>query len=141
MCLLVLQADPIKQKWEGRGSKIEKPGVEFIGTAEAWEKLWTRHSGEKQAPKVDFSTHAVVAIFPEFRCHTIQSSAAADDKQITITIVLGMKKSPDYVLHHSILVLPRTKLPIVVKVRPYTCTGYDESHDKIYKLEPTADRR
>ncbi len=44
-------------------SQIEEPRQDVVLSADVWETLWRRHSGTTPAPKVDFSTRSVIAIF------------------------------------------------------------------------------
>ncbi len=138
LILAMLQDYPIEKKWEGRGSKIEMSGARLICGSAAWKSFWARHAGEgSEVPPVDFTTHAVLAVFPEGRFHSILSSASSDGKRVTVTTVVGMKEATEYVPHHSILVIPRTPLPLRVVVRQNTCIGIDESRDRSYVV-PTS---
>lgn len=53
---------------EGGYSGVAHPEQRVIRDPAEWERLWSRHAGEKAAPEVDFEREMVVAAFAgEFR--------------------------------------------------------------------------
>jgi hypothetical protein len=135
LLILALQSDPIEKKWEGKGSKNKQAGVRLIADEAAWKELWERHTGEKEeAPKIDFKTHWIVAIFPEGEYHHIASSGKIDDKEVSIRIVLGGKEASGYAPYHCILLLPRSTQPIRISLNVNSCTGIDPEKEKIFVL-------
>lgn len=44
-------------------SRVGEAGEVVVRTPEEWTALWRRHAGDAPAPKVDFATSMVVAVF------------------------------------------------------------------------------
>lgn len=44
-------------------SRVESPKQAVARTAAEWAALWREHAGDAPAPKVDFATRTVVAVF------------------------------------------------------------------------------
>lgn len=54
---------PIQTVARDMMSGIEEPREAVARTAEEWAALWRQHAGQKPAPRVDFATHTVIAVF------------------------------------------------------------------------------
>ena len=69
-------------------SAIDEPRQVVARTPTDWESLWRAHGSNKPAPKVDFSTESVVAIFlgsrptPGYSAHFIR--AGLKEKVLTL---------------------------------------------------------
>ncbi|MBI2898627.1 MAG: hypothetical protein HYY17_00410 [Planctomycetes bacterium] len=58
----LLEHFPVVEQWTGEDSKIQAAEAVLIRDMAAWIELWKRHS-DKEAPKVDFGRHQVLAVF------------------------------------------------------------------------------
>jgi hypothetical protein len=54
---------PVLGGWCGNDSKVAAFSIERIMDRAAWSAAWARHAPGENAPKVDFSTAMVIAIF------------------------------------------------------------------------------
>jgi hypothetical protein len=48
---------------QGAMSNIEEPRQAVVRTAAEWQALWKQHDGDGAVPPVDFTQHAVAAVF------------------------------------------------------------------------------
>lgn len=60
---LAMQAPTLQTIVTESMSQIESPKQAVARTPAEWTALWRQHAGEKAAPKVDFATRTVVAVF------------------------------------------------------------------------------
>ena len=61
--MLAMQAPSIQTIVTEAMSQVESPKQAVARTAAEWTKLWREHAGETAAPKVDFGSRTVVAVF------------------------------------------------------------------------------
>jgi hypothetical protein len=60
----VLQAAPASLDTVARGdSRIDEKREAVARTSAEWDGLWREHAGPKPAPRVDFNTRMIVAVF------------------------------------------------------------------------------
>lgn len=60
---LAMQAPTLQTIVTESMSQIESPKQAVARTPAEWATLWRQHAGEKPAPKVDFASRTVVAVF------------------------------------------------------------------------------
>ena len=61
---ITLQAgSPVQTIARDMMSQVDAPAQVVARTSAEWTDLWRRHTGDVAAPKVDFGTRAVVAVF------------------------------------------------------------------------------
>ncbi len=60
-----LQTAPVPMQTIARDmmSGIEEPREAVARSAEEWAALWRQHAGDRPAPRVDFATRTVIAVF------------------------------------------------------------------------------
>lgn len=61
----ILQTAPAPMQTIARDmmSGIEEPREAVARSAEDWAALWRQHAGDQPAPRVDFATRTVIAVF------------------------------------------------------------------------------
>ncbi|MCC6488322.1 MAG: hypothetical protein IT364_12565 [Candidatus Hydrogenedentes bacterium] len=117
----------IGQQFSGDDSKIEKQQCVRVTSGNEWEKLWSNHTGGKDAvPEIDFTTHMAVGVFNGrgSNCEGITLLHALDCEDAIELFVQGRyyQTGPAFnrVTAYGIYFLPMSAKKVIVK---YNCQG------------------
>jgi hypothetical protein len=125
--------------WWGAHSGVDQRDYWRVATDDAWKALWLRHAGEQtesplkiaKHPEVDFERCVVVAIFAGKLRNTSGLTIASIEESDDRVLVRFERQSKSYqtgpdaddVTPYAILVLPKTRKPIVLEEDVHSLIG------------------
>lgn len=85
--MLAMQSSSLETIVTDVMSQVESPKQAVARTPAEWAKLWREHAGEKAAPRVDFASRTVVAVFLGERSsagYLVEMTGTRQDKGVLV---------------------------------------------------------